>query len=164
MLSNREYLPDFIFGAIDGLVTTFAVVSGVVGASLSPSIILILGFANLFADGFSMAASNYLHSKSEKELEQMRAEKQHHKSAYITFVSFVGIGLIPLLPFIFNFGENSFVMSAVLTVTAFFCVGYINGIVTSKNRIKSALQTLFIGAAAATVAYVIGRLLSQIKH
>jgi VIT1/CCC1 family predicted Fe2+/Mn2+ transporter len=48
-------------------VTTFAVVAGVTGASLSPTIVLILGFANLFADGFSMAVGNYLSTKSRKE-------------------------------------------------------------------------------------------------
>ena len=53
-------IEDFVYGATDGAVTTFAVVAGVVGAALSPSIILILGFANLFADGFSMAIGNYL--------------------------------------------------------------------------------------------------------
>ena len=60
-------IQDFVYGATDGAVTTFAVVAGVVGASLSPSIILILGFANLFADGFSMAIGNYLSSKSHRE-------------------------------------------------------------------------------------------------
>ena len=60
-------IEDFVYGATDGAVTTFAVVAGVVGASLSPSIILILGFANLFADGFSMAVGNYLGSKSQRE-------------------------------------------------------------------------------------------------
>lgn len=62
-----KYLPDFVYGGIDGSVTTFAIVAGVTGASLSPTIVLILGFANLFADGFSMAVSNYLSSKSKKE-------------------------------------------------------------------------------------------------
>jgi len=61
----HNYLRDWIYGGIDGSVTTFAVVSGVVGAQLSPWIILILGFANLFADGFSMAASNFLGTKAE---------------------------------------------------------------------------------------------------
>jgi vacuolar iron transporter family protein len=60
-------IQDFVYGATDGAVTTFAVVAGVVGASLSPSIILILGFANLLADGVSMAIGNYLGSKSQKE-------------------------------------------------------------------------------------------------
>lgn len=63
--SAGRYLGDAVYGALDGMVTTFAVVSGVTGAQLSPMIILILGFANLFADGFSMAAGNYLSKKSE---------------------------------------------------------------------------------------------------
>ena len=62
---GHNYLRDWIYGGIDGSVTTFAVVSGVVGAQLSPWTILILGFANLFADGFSMAASNFLGTKAE---------------------------------------------------------------------------------------------------
>jgi VIT1/CCC1 family predicted Fe2+/Mn2+ transporter len=62
---THNYLRDWIYGGIDGSVTTFAVVSGVAGAELSPWIILVLGFANLFADGFSMAASNFLGTKAE---------------------------------------------------------------------------------------------------
>ncbi len=62
-----QYIGDMVYGAIDGIVTTFAVVSGVAGASLSPGIVLILGFANLFADGLSMAVGNYLGTKSEVE-------------------------------------------------------------------------------------------------
>ena len=60
-----KYLPDLVFGANDGIVTTLAVVSGVVGASLSSTVILILGFANLLADGFSMGASNVLSRRSD---------------------------------------------------------------------------------------------------
>ena len=62
---THNYLRDWIYGGIDGAVTTFAVVSGVAGAELSPWIILVLGFANLFADGFSMAAGNFLGTKAE---------------------------------------------------------------------------------------------------
>ena len=64
---RHNYLRDWIYGGIDGAVTTFAVVSGVAGAQLSPWIILALGFANLFADGFSMAASNFLGTKAEQD-------------------------------------------------------------------------------------------------
>ena len=62
---SHNYLRDWIYGGIDGSVTTFAVVSGVTGAELPAWVILILGFANLFADGFSMAASNFLGTKAE---------------------------------------------------------------------------------------------------
>jgi len=62
-----SYLRDWIYGGIDGAVTTFAVVSGVVGADLSHAVIIILGVANLVADGFSMAAANYSGTKAERE-------------------------------------------------------------------------------------------------
>ncbi len=62
-----SYIRDVVYGANDGIITTFAVVAGVAGASLSPNIVLILGFANLLADGLAMAIGNYLGTKSEQE-------------------------------------------------------------------------------------------------
>ena len=67
---------NFVYGAIDGAVTTFAIVTGVVGASLSPSIIIILGFANLLADGFSMAIGNYLAVKTQNEFIQKERKRE----------------------------------------------------------------------------------------
>jgi hypothetical protein len=58
-----SYLRDWVYGGIDGAVTTFAIVAGVVGAEMSNRVVLILGIANLVADGFSMAASNYSGTK-----------------------------------------------------------------------------------------------------
>jgi vacuolar iron transporter family protein len=73
----RWSLGDFVYGATDGAVTTFAVVAGVIGASLSPSIVLILGFANLLADGFSMAVGNYLAAKTQREyIEKARKREE----------------------------------------------------------------------------------------
>lgn len=60
-------LREWVYGGIDGVVTTFAVVAGVVGASLSPGIVLVLGVANLIGDGFSMAAGAYSSAKAEED-------------------------------------------------------------------------------------------------
>lgn len=65
---ERSYIRDFIYGSIDGTVTTFAVVSGAAGAGLSEKIVFVLGCANLIADGFSMAVGNYEGVKAEKQL------------------------------------------------------------------------------------------------
>lgn len=65
--ARHNYLRDFVYGGIDGAVTTFAVVAGTVGANLSTRVILILGAANLIADGFSMAASNFLGTRAERD-------------------------------------------------------------------------------------------------
>jgi VIT1/CCC1 family predicted Fe2+/Mn2+ transporter len=76
---RATYLPDAVYGAIDGTVTTFAVAAGAVGASLSPRIVLILGAANLLADGFSMAASNFIASRAEiEQAAQLRAQEARH--------------------------------------------------------------------------------------
>jgi len=76
---QHNYLRDWIYGGIDGSVTTFAVVSGVSGARLSSWIILVMGFANLLADGFSMAASNYLGTKAEHDdLQRLEAIENRH--------------------------------------------------------------------------------------
>ena len=72
----KLHFDDFIYGSIDGAVTTFAIIAGVVGASLSPGIILILGFANLFADGFSMAAANYQASKARNQFIEMKKKQE----------------------------------------------------------------------------------------
>jgi len=62
-----SYLRDWIYGGIDGVVTTFAVVAGVVGADLPSRVVLVLGLANLVADGFAMAAGNYTGTQAERD-------------------------------------------------------------------------------------------------
>ena len=119
---ERKYLPDFVYGGMDGTITTFSVVSGVIGASLSSAVILILGFANIFADGFSIAISNYFSIKSKNELIKNQ-DKHPTKAATATFLAFLLMGLIPLLPFMiasitkasFLIG-NQFVYSIILSV------------------------------------------------
>ena len=71
-----KYLKDMIFAANDGVVTTFAVIAGVAGAELPAVIILIVGFANVLADGFSMATGNYLGTKAEQEFYDRERQKE----------------------------------------------------------------------------------------
>ena len=74
-----NYLRDWIYGGIDGAVTTFAIVAGVVGANLSTAVIIVLGLANLLADGFSMAAGNYSGTKAElDEVARIREIERRH--------------------------------------------------------------------------------------
>jgi len=223
----KWHFEDFVYGSIDGSVTTFAVVAGSIGASLSPMVVLILGFANLFADGFSMAIGNYQASKAriefiqkerkqeEWEIDNMaESEKQEIRDIYAakgftsdlldeivrvitarkkvwvdtmmkeelgliedgrkpvntavsTFVGFNVIGIIPLIPFIFLYTtglsisvSNSFLYSVIFTCGAFFLIGVIKGRIVKRSLTRSGFTTLAVGGIAATVAYVVGHLLS----
>lgn len=74
--AGSQYIGDFVYGGLDGIITTFAVVSGVAGANLGTGVILILGIANLLADGFSMATGAYLSAKSEREFYDKERERE----------------------------------------------------------------------------------------
>jgi vacuolar iron transporter family protein len=161
-----EDIGEFVYGAIDGSVTTFAVVAGSAGAALSPAVVLILGFANLFADGFSMASSNYLSTKAKHEVSHLTGKthtehKQPLRSAGVTFVSFVLVGFIPLIPYTINgiFGNvihNAFSISIAMTAFAFFIVGAFKARVVEKSWVASATETTLIGGIAAVIAYLVG--------
>ncbi len=168
---RKKYIAEFVYGATDGTVTTFAIIAGVLGASLSPIIVIILGFANLFADGFSMAVSNYLAEKSEDsvngELKNEIDEKSPIKTATVTFISFIFIGFIPLISFVvapFNVfvEENQFTLSIILTGLAFVLIGCLRGLATERNRFLSVFETLVIGGAAAVIAFTVGHFLRGI--
>lgn len=64
---NKEYISEFVYGGIDGAITTFAVVAGAEGASLGISVVIILGLANLIADGFSMSVGNFFSTKASRD-------------------------------------------------------------------------------------------------
>lgn len=163
----HNYLPEFVYGALDGTVTTFAIIAGVAGANLSPAIVLILGVSNVLADGFSMASSNYLSEKSSQAQSGIIPEHKPIKTALATFISFVVVGTVPIFAYVISliFGiwkGNEFAISTILTSIAFIMVGQIRGRITKTNRFHSALETLFIGGVAAGVAYFVGYFLQGI--
>lgn len=153
---------DAIFAANDGIITTFAVVAGSTGASLSTSVVIILGFANLLADGFSMASGNYLGIRSEMDFEKakndgFRPRYLPLRHGFITFISFVVAGLLPLLPYLFGL-NTELILSIFLVAISLFIVGSLRSFFTKKHFVRSGLEMLFIGGFAALVAYAVGYL------
>lgn len=164
---NKKYnwLPDFVYGSIDGVVTTFAVVSGVQGASLPVTIVLILGFANLFGDGFSMAVGKYLSDKAQvdhlKNQNKTDVTVRPLLGGWYTFLSFNLVGVIPLIgyivgPFIGLNVDQTFLMTCGATMLALFSIGIVKGQVVNTSRIYAGFQTMLIGGIAAVIAYYVG--------
>lgn len=221
----QEYLREFVYGGIDGAVTTFAVVAGGFGANLDPGILIILGLANLLADGFSMSVGAYLSAKSEgdnydkhekieyweienlpevereeiadiyrekgfkgellekivdhicsdkdlwvaemmkDELGMMRDSKSPFKIGLATLISFVLVGFIPLMVYLYDFffptDLNIFLWTSLLTGLAFMIVGWLKGIVNQTSKLRSTSETLGLGVLAAVVAFYVGDLLES---
>lgn len=166
--SSGAYLAEFVYGANDGIVTTFAVVAGVAGASLSPSIVLVLGAANLFADGFSMGMSNYLSRQSELAYQESRGDgratedpdgKSPASTAFATFGAFVVAGAMPLSPYALAV-RPLFPAAVAVTGVTFFVVGASRSLVTDRGWVRSGAEMFAVGMLAAAVAFVVGDLLA----
>jgi VIT1/CCC1 family predicted Fe2+/Mn2+ transporter len=152
-----KYLPDIIFGASDGIITTLAVVSGVVGAALSTTVILVLGFANLLADGFSMGASNVLSRRSHPREDALPTMADAANHGVATFVGFVAAGIVPLAAYLVPwFDGTRFAAATVLALATLFAVGAARTFFTGRGWLVSGLEMLSIGALAAAVAYAVG--------
>jgi VIT1/CCC1 family predicted Fe2+/Mn2+ transporter len=214
---RHSYLSDAVLGGIDGCVTTFAVVSGGTGGGFSSMVIVVMGLANLFADGLSMAVGNYQSRRTQQQsVEQARRIEAHHiehvpegereevrqifaakgfagetlervvdvitrdpkvwidtmlkeeigvhpetpaplRAALATLAAFVLVGSVPLLPFLLTDRsvESAFVASALATGVTFFAIGMGKGWAIGRSLVRSGLETLASGGAAALVSYLV---------
>lgn len=224
---SKAFLPEFVYGSIDGTITTFAVVAGATGADLSILVIIILGFANLIADGFSMSVGNFFSTKasianfdkaralaeldisrnrqaevaavreifrkkgfkgelleqvvavitSDREvwidtmmkeaLNMTRESKLPYYTAGITFFSFLLIGVIPLVAYVYAavFGGSTdqlFLYACLLTGLALTIIGTLKSTITGKNVFAGIAETLFMGGIAAILAYFAGDFLEAL--
>lgn len=168
-------LREFVYGGMDGAVTTFAVVTGAAGANLGSNVILILGFANVLADGFSMAVGSYLSEKSDQDLSDSKGHtnKDDHESplaaSIATFISFILVGFIPLsvytVDYIFGLELSTSVAltwSIAFTLLAFTGIGYLRGVITKISRTRAVLESFGLGLAAAIISYGVGSLLEKV--
>jgi len=161
MKSIKTILPAIVYGGSDGAVTTFSVMAGAAGAGLDPRVIIILGCANLASDGFSMASADFLSEESKDNPDKRRSFRQ----AIITFVSFIGVGLVPLIPFLIalciTLPANEFLLSTIFTFIAFVSIGYMRGYILKRNKVSMILQSVGIGSLCAGVAYVVGQVIAN---
>ena len=157
----EHYLKDLVYGANDGIITTFAVVAGVAGGGLAARVVLIIGAANLLADGLSMAVGNYLSIRAHEsvlETQQLPEEEAFPvRHAAATFLAFVVAGLVPLMPYLLvMYPADRFTLSIALTLLALFAVGASRALIASVKWSTAGLEMLGLGAVVAVIAYGCG--------
>jgi len=162
----RHYIRDLVYGANDGIITTFAVVAGVAGGALSHAAVLIVGAANLAADGFSMGVGNFLairaheSARAAENLPEEEASPARH--AVATFLAFVVAGSVPLLPYVLpGDAPSRFAWSAASTLAALFGVGAARALVTADPWWKTGAEMLALGTLVAATAYAAGALVAR---
>jgi VIT1/CCC1 family predicted Fe2+/Mn2+ transporter len=156
----RHYIRDIVYGANDGLITTFAVVGGVAGGALSPAAVIVIGAANLAADGVSMGVGNLLSIRADErareaaDLPELEAYPWKHGLA--TTIAFVIAGAIPLIPYLVPGADRRLLWSSMLTFATLFVLGASRAFVTVDRWWRSGLETLVLGAVVALAAYGAG--------
>ena len=163
----QHYIRDVVYGANDGVITTFAVVAGVTGGTLAPATVLVLGVANLLADGLSMGVGNYLGIRSDERVrEAQRLPEQEAfpiRHGFATFLAFVAAGAVPLLPYVFSATTtNLFATSTILSLAVLFVVGAARSRVGTGGWVANGLEMLVLGIIVGAVAYYGGAVVSAL--
>ena len=169
-------LRDWMYGATNGAITTFVIVAGVVGADLPTMMAPVLGLANLFANGFATAARRYTNTKLArdnydrshakavwaedaiaKEYDFSQSMRSPTQAALNTFSAFILCGLVPLIAYLLSPTKLS--VCVVATACAFFAIGAVKSRYSLTAWWRSGLDTVFLGMAAAALAYAAGHTL-----
>ena len=163
----RHYIRDLVYGANDGIITTFAVVAGVAGGSLSTAAVLVVGAANLAADGVAMGVGNLLAIRAHESAlaADGRPEEETYpwKHGAATLVAFVTAGAVPLLPYMLPPGAGGRLFwSAACTMAALFGVGVARAAVTRDRWWRTGAEMLLLGGIVAVAAYGAGALVAAL--
>ncbi|MBI4264359.1 MAG: VIT1/CCC1 transporter family protein [Acidobacteria bacterium] len=163
----RHYIRDLVYGANDGIITTFAVVAGVAGGSLSSLAVLVVGAANLAADGVAMGVGNLLAIRAHESARAVdglpEEEAYPWKHGTATLVAFVGAGALPLLPYLLDIADaRRLAWSTLVTLAALFGVGAARAAVTRDRWWKTGLEMLVLGGVVAAAAYGAGALVAAL--
>lgn len=176
-MEKKSFLTDavlksIVFGANDGIITTFAVVAGVAGANLSTQIVLIMGISNMVADGISMGIGDYLGERSavrfrlNRHIKNNETERQIWTSSLATFIAFVSAGILPLAPYILELiginSPNHFLASIIATILSLFFVGSMRTIIIKGQWWYNGLEMLLVGSIAAVAAYGLGAVVGNL--
>ena len=161
----RHYIRDLIYGANDGIITTFAVVAGVAGGGISSAAVLIVGAANLAADGLSMGVGNYLAIRayeSAREAQGLSEEEAHPtRHGMATWLAFVAAGAIPLVPYLLPLTSDArFATSTVLTFAALFSIGAARATITTGRWWITGLEMFGLGVIVAAAGYAAGAIVA----
>ncbi len=165
----RHYIRDLVYGANDGLITTFAVVTGVAGGALPQLAVLVIGAANLAADGVSMGVGNFLSIRADERAREAdglpEVEAYPWKHGIATLLAFMVAGAVPLVPYLLPIDPvTRLAVSTAMTFATLFLLGGLRGLITNDPWWRTGLETLVLGMLVALAAYGAGLLVAMVMQ
>jgi VIT1/CCC1 family predicted Fe2+/Mn2+ transporter len=144
----NDNLSSFIYGGSDGVITTIALISGSIGMKAKKSTIVTITIAKIIADGLSMAFGAYESHLGEDNI----------KVAFITFISFVVLGMIPLYIYWISSDRNKEKLTYISVLVVLFGIGYIKAHYMNNNsKITTGIKTMALGGIVSYISYSIAK-------
>ncbi len=154
-----ETIRDAIFGALDGNISTLAVVAGVSGATSNNFIVLVAGASAMLAEALSMGFSSFLSTKVKKDITRLykkRSDEKPLKDAILFWIATMGGGIVPIMPFFFRELANPLLFSVAGSAVFLFLVGGLVSKITKRNFFVSGLEAMATGIIASVITYYVG--------
>jgi len=154
-----------VLGANDGLASNFCLLMGVAGAGARPGIILLTGVAGLVGGACSMALGEWLSVTNARELAATQrpaaAALDAVSAALVSMLLFAAGAAVPLLPFAL-LTRAAVATSVAAALSALFLLGVATSLFNARHPLYAGLRQLLVGAAAAGVTYLTGRLFESL--
>ena len=154
-----------VYGGVDGIITMSNIISGINGANINVNYIIILGLSTLIADAISMGTSDFLSTKANNKINNLKENPNKH--GLTTFISFIIFGMIPIFTFFLLYyltsltKKNIFILSYISTFISLFVLGVYQSKLTGELWYKNASIVSIYGTTASIVAFYLGKIFNK---
>lgn len=154
---NREYLRSILFGIEDSLVSTTGLIAGLSVGSADQKVVVLGGLVAIAIEAVSMGAGEYLSDDAVQDLDKLKRHRENPLvSGLLMLVSYLGAGLVPLVPVLVFPYPMSLALSIIFALTGLFVLGYSKGRVLHTSPWRGAFKILVVGGMATGLGIVVG--------
>jgi len=148
----NKYTFEIINGGLDGLITSFSLITASLGGKINMKTLLLLGITGILVDAYSMGVSRFLTTKTEK-----KKDKSPFISAVVLGVAFILFGIIPIIPLLIisPTKKNTVYISIIISLLTFYAIGHYKAELSNESSLKSGVETSLMGVSAAVLSYAV---------
>lgn len=161
----ENYLRNFVFGAEDSLVSTVGLISGVAIAGVARPTLILTGIIMVFVEAFSMGVGSLLSENSAAEYKSGKEVPLSRSmlDGLTMFLSYLGAGVIVLLPYLIFSRDAAFYISIIVSLVALFVVGIISARISKVNMVRRGFVMIIVGGGAILIGIAVGQVIELVR-